>query len=138
MQFGFRFHHSTLDAIHVLRRKSRFAWAQQGGSALVLALDWAKAFDSIDPASLLRAETFGLPSHLLEVFGAIYTGRRFVVHDCGTISEERPQHGDISQGCPLSPSPFDILMTVLMEDSVAKLLPQDHTLLQNCCLAELL
>ena len=59
-QFGFRSGCSTQDAIFILRRQVETAWAQRGGKFLILALDWEKAFDTIDPAAMLCAlERFG-------------------------------------------------------------------------------
>ena len=61
-QFGFRSGCSTLDAIFTLRRRIDLAWAQQHRQLLVLALDWQKAFDSIDPSAMIAAlRRFGLP-----------------------------------------------------------------------------
>ncbi len=65
-QFGFRSGRSTLDAIFVLRRRVDLAAAQCSGKEFVMALDWAKAFDSINPESMLAAlRQFGLPQHVL-------------------------------------------------------------------------
>ena len=42
------------------------------------------------------------------------------MRDAGHTSEPRPQHFGISQGCPLSPFLFSIVMTVLLFDASAK------------------
>ena len=104
-QYGFRKGYGTEDAIFIARRKIELAWAQRDGHLLILALDWAKAFDSIDPEGMLAAlRRFGLPEHLISVIAAIYSDRCFHVKDCGHISEKRAQHSGISQGCPLFPN----------------------------------
>ncbi len=91
-----------------------------GAEGHLLALDWRKAFDSIDPAALLNAlRRFGLPPHFLRVVDAIYTDRSFVVKDSGHTSEARKQFSGICQGCPLSPFLFVMVMTVIMHDAVA-------------------
>ena len=78
-------------------------------------LDWAKAFDSISPDGLIVAvRRFGIPHGLCSIICAIYSGSKFVVRDAGHTSEPRPQHFGISQGCPLSPFLFSIVMTVLL------------------------
>ena len=60
--------------------------------------DWAKAFDSISPASLMRALLrFGLPRHLVDMIGAMYSSREFFVRECGASSEVHEQHFGISQ-----------------------------------------
>ena len=115
------------------------AWAQRGGHTSIVALDWQRAFDAIDPTALLGAlKRFGLPQHVLDVVRAIYADRKFQVRDCGQVSDVRPQHSGISQGCPLSPFLFVMLMTVLMQDAVENLQAVDKELLRNGNLAELL
>ena len=54
-QFGFRSRRSTRDAIFLGRRMIEEAWEQRDGKAILLALDWAKAFDSISPSALADA-----------------------------------------------------------------------------------
>ena len=138
-QFGFRSGRSTLEAVFVLRRRIDVAWAQKSGQSLIMALDWAKAFDAIDPQAMLAAlHRFGLPSHVLEIIGAIYSGRRFQVQDCGETSAERVQHSGISQGCPLSPFLFVMIMSVLMVDAVKELPECDKSLLLKGDLSDLL
>ena len=102
------------------------ACAQRSGSLSLLALDWEKAFDSINPDSLLAAlKRFGLPLHMLEVIRSIYTDRVFEVREGGTTSSSRGrQSSGVCQGCPLSPFLFGILMTVLMNDAYKSLGPQ--------------
>lgn len=104
-----------------------------------MALDWAKAFDAVDPQAMLAAlHRFGLPSHVLQIIGAIYSGRRFQVQDCGETSAERVQHSGISQGCPLSPFLFVMIMSVLMVDTVKELPECDKSLLLKGDLSDLL
>jgi hypothetical protein len=136
-QFGFRSGRSTLDAIFVLRRSVDLAAAQRDGNLFVMALDWAKAFDSINPESMLAdLRRFGSPQHVLGVIAAIYSSRMFRVRD--SSSSSRQQHSRIPQGCLLSPFLFVMLMTVMMHDAVEKLPPEDRDLLRRGSLAELL
>ena len=119
-------------------------------SSFVLALDWAKAFDSISPERLLQAlERFGLNPSMLDAIRDIYSHRTFTVVDAGVESTARPQQAGISQGCPLSPFLFGMVMTVLMSDARHMLSPAakaactrgaledilfaDDTLLISCC-----
>ena len=95
--------------------------AAKDGSLVFLPLDWAKAFDSISPDGLIVAlRHFGIPDGFCAIIRAIYSGRRFVVRDAGHTSEPRPRHFGISQGCPLSPFLFSIVMPVLLFDASAK------------------
>ena len=79
-QFGFRRGRGTGDALFVARRVIENAWAKRDGKVILLALDWAKAFDSIAPAALNHALLrFGCPQHFVEMISAIYSDRRFVL-----------------------------------------------------------
>ena len=81
-------------------------------------MDWAKAFDSISPASLITAlKRFGVPEALLCMISNIYCNRQFFVRDAGRDSKMYEQSFGISQGCPLSPFLFVMVMTVLMHDA---------------------
>ena len=54
---------------------------------------------------------------MLAAIQNIYTDRRFRVREEGVESAERYQKAGISQGCPLSPFLFGMVMTVLMTDA---------------------
>ena len=123
-QFGFRKGRGTADALHCTRRALERALSDRGGRLHLLALDWQKAFDSINTDVLLNAlRRFGLPGYVCEVIQSIYTDRSFKVRECGETSEEHRQGSGICQGCPLSPFLFIMVMTILMADAV-QLLPQ--------------
>ena len=50
----------------------------------MLALDWGKAFDCIDPDRLLVAlRRFALNESMLDAVGGIHTNRNFIVRDGG-------------------------------------------------------
>ena len=121
-QFGFRSKRSTEDALFIVRRRLEQAWASRAGRTFVLALDWRKAFDCISGQALMLAlQRFGISQPMMEAIADIYTDRSFCVSDEGHMSTARPQKAGISQGCPLSPFLFGILMTVLMTDAQARL-----------------
>ena len=121
-QYGFRKRRGTEDALHCVRRAVELAWSQRGGHLHVMALDWAKAFDSINPGSLLDAlRRFGIPEPFVAMVEAIYTERSFQVRECGFLSEPHKQLSGICQGCPLSPFLFVIVMSVLMHNARALL-----------------
>jgi len=121
-QFGFRRGCSTSDAIFMVRRMIDSSLAQRHGKVAMLALDWAKAFDAINVESMLVAlQRFGLPAKILRMIKNIYTGRTFKVLDTSNGSSEHIQHSGISQGCPLSPFLFVMLMTIIMKDATSGL-----------------
>ena len=122
-QFGFRSGCGCADALFIARRKVENAWARKNGNLLLLALDWAKVFDSISPAGLVNAMSrFGIPYHFCSVVRGIYNGRHFMVRDGGVTSRQRPQCFGTSQSCPLSPFLFSIVMTLLIQDAKAAFL----------------
>ena len=87
-----------------------------------MALDWAKAFDRISPTGLIDAlRRFGLPHVFLDIIQNIYKDREFFVRDMGHQSTNHFQCHGISQGCPLSPFLFVIVMTIVMHDATTKL-----------------
>ena len=97
------------DALFIARRKVENAWARKNGNLLLLALDWAKVFDSISPASLINAMSrFGIPYHSCLVVSGIYDGRPFscMVRDEGVTCRQLPQCCGISQSCLLFPFLF--------------------------------
>ena len=117
-QFGFRTQRGTADAIFVARRILEDAWSTRGGQSIFLALDWAKAFDSVSPCALVTSLLrFGCPGKFARMVGSIYENRSFVVADFGQTSSEHRQHFGICQGCPLSPFLFTIVMTTLLTDA---------------------
>ena len=123
-QFGFRGGRSTEDAVYVARRKIEMALAARGGCISLLALDWSKAFDSINVASLLDAlRRAGFSAKLLQVIGGLMHDRQFFVEDGGSQSDMRPQRSGISQGCTLSPLLFITVMSIMMWDAVSLLSP---------------
>ena len=117
-QFGFRSQRGSSDAIFIARRLLEDAWSRKDGSLILMALAWAKAFDSISPTCLAMAlERFGVPPSLIKIVVSIYSDRKFTVRDCGCTSNKYDQHHGIPQGCPLSPFLFSIVMTVLIADA---------------------
>ena len=87
-QFGFRSKSGTADALFVARRELERANCEKNGKSVFLALDWAKAFDSVSPEALANALLrFGVPQHFVEMIQAIYTERQFIVQDAGVLSD---------------------------------------------------
>lgn len=126
-QFGFRKGRGATDAIFAARRRVELAMALKYGQTSLLALDWKKALGCISPVALGTAlRRFGVPEELATMIDNLYADRRFVGIGGEGCSQERRQHAGISQGCPLSPFLFAMLMTVVMHDAVAKLPPEDQ------------
>ena len=65
------------------------ACAHKNDQVHLLALDWAKAFDSINIDAIINAlRRFGMPDALLRVNKEIHTGRVFQVSERGLLSAE--------------------------------------------------
>jgi len=121
-QFGLRRGARVTDALFMARRFIDKAHAIKNNKLVLLALDWPKAFDSIMPGPMLAAlERFGLPADFLAMINAIYDSRTFFVSDSGQDSTTKSQSAGISQGCPLSPFLFVIVMIVIITDARAAL-----------------
>ena len=60
-QFGFRKQRSTEDAIYLARRHIELVCARRFGRVSLLALDWARAFDSVHVGRLMQClQRFGI------------------------------------------------------------------------------
>lgn len=134
-QFGFRRGRGTNDALFVARRAMERTRASRDGRLVILALDWAKAFDSMSSEALGSAlRRFGIPDGFVSIVQAIFSNRQFLVRDAGHTSAWHSQAFGISQGCPLSPYLFVILMTVLLHDAKGQLCNTPGTKLSDECL----
>ena len=124
-QFGFKRNARVTDALFMARRHIDHAYAKRDGKLCLLALDWAKAFDSIMPHSMIHAlKRFGIPDDFLHMVNAIYSSRSFFVRDTNIDSTTKSQCAGISQGCPLSPVLFVMVMSVLISDARQDLVDQ--------------
>ena len=75
-QYAFRKERGTEDALHCVRRAVELAWSQRGGCLHLLALDWRKAFDSINTESLLDPlRKFGVPESFVQMVRSIHSER---------------------------------------------------------------
>ena len=120
------------------RRRIELACAQRSGRISLLALDWKKAFDSVNVECLLDAlRRFGLPPEFRSTVGALLRGRQFFVRDSASESSLRKQLSGVSQGCVLSPMLFVIVMSVLMADAVNLLPPGARRAFDSGDLADL-
>lgn len=117
-QYGFRSGCGTADALVLARRMLGHTAQLANGKLLMIALDWAKAFDSITPDRMRTAmRRFGIPEAFVRAVAGIYTDQKFFVRDAGNESTWHDQHFGIVQGCPLSPFLFSIAMTCLLHDA---------------------
>ena len=100
-QFGFRCGRGTGDAICAVRSHIDLALAQRFGRTAMLALDWAKAFDSVNVGAMITASRrLGLPETALRLISHIDEDRLLSVTDGSTCSSTGWQCFGISQACP--------------------------------------
>ena len=138
-QCGFKSGTGTVAALLMARRILKEAWAEKGRSAVLLALDWAKAFDAVRPDALLTAlRLFGVPEPFSHMVQHIYENRTPLVQDAGARSHLHPQHADVCQGCPLSPFLFVIPMMVRIHGARTELSVRSGKQPNNKCLGETL
>ena len=115
------------------------AWATKDAQLIFAALDWAKSFDNIAPEGLLDAlRQFGIPQQMIAIIDYIYGNKKFTVSNLGSVFDVRNQLAGISQGCPLSPFLFIILMTIIMGDAKRKLSQQSCQLADQIPVHDLL
>ena len=106
LQFGFLAGKSTSDAIYLIRRALECFEASQD-DAILLFLDWSKAFDTVDhPALFACLIVLGVPGPLVRNIAALYQDISFSVRQNMQLSSVHPQKRGIRQGCPLSPFLF--------------------------------
>ena len=115
-QYGSRASRSTSHAIFLARRLQDLA-EKSGNSIVIIMLDWEKAFDEINHGRLLEALTrIGVPDRIFSMIQNIYTNPKFKVRNTEGESDLMIQNAGIRQGCPLSPYPFILVMSVLFRD----------------------
>ena len=83
--------------------------------ALTCFADLKGAFDNVDPAIMLQTLTAaGLPSPLISLIADLYNGAVARQFDNGALDKVPiPLQKGIRQGCPLSPTLFNIFMSVV-------------------------
>ena len=87
-QFGFRSACGTSEALLMARRIIEQAYEREDKALILLALDWAKVFDSIVPGRVLNAmHRFGVCEHTGAVLSGIYIDRKFFLQKGGHESK---------------------------------------------------
>ena len=99
----------------IARQLIESALAATDGKLVLLVLGWSRAFDSV--GLVVALARFGISDRYCKMIRAIYCNRPFVVQDAGLRADRHDQYFGISQGCPLPPFLFSILMTVVLHDA---------------------
>ena len=81
---------------------------------------------------------FGVPQEMVTLISNVYSQHTFVVRDGERRSQQRGQESGISQGCPLSPFLFVMVMSIVMRDSIHQLTPGEQAMFQRADAATVL
>lgn len=105
-QFGFRKGRNAADALYLLNKEVT-GLINANKKCLILYIDLAKAFDSIDRELLFtKLECLGLRGNSLKWFKSYLNNRRQVVSICNQISVEKSVDYGVVQGSTLGPLLF--------------------------------
>ena len=112
-QFGFRFDHSTIDAIFILQ--SLISRSLDDRKKLFCAfIDLKKAFDLVDRDLLLtKLFVFGVSNKMVKIIQSMYKTANNIVRFRGMLSEKFATYSGVKQGEPLSPLLFLIFINDL-------------------------
>jgi hypothetical protein len=107
---GFGTEHHLFTLRHLIAKHSR-----PGGSPLVIMqIDFAKAFDSVDHETLWTVlELYGIHGQTLDALRASYEEVRMRVKVNGKLGQEFSVGQGVKQGCPLSVVLFGLFIEVL-------------------------
>ena len=84
---------------------------------IILSLDYAKAFDTLSVAAIMKAlKYFGFNDNFLRWIEILLTDRKSCVRNGGYLSEFFHMNRGVRQGCPISPLLFILTLELLARD----------------------
>ena len=87
--------------------------------------DWKMAFDKVNHQAMhIAPERLGVDRHYIDIIEDLYTDQTFQVKGFQGQTTQAKPHTGVRQGCPLSPYPFIMVMTVSLNDVYGRLLRQ--------------
>ena len=115
-QAGFRSREEAVGQVAALYEIARRREIEGGRRTLVMFVDFAKAYDSVPHAALLRKlSAMGIRGKLLRLVTAMYRAPRLSVKTpSGSQSEAMPLEIGVRQGCPSSPILFNLFINDLV------------------------
>ena len=116
-QAGFRSREEAVGQVAALYEIARRREIE-GERTLVMFVDFAKAYDSVPHAALLKKlSAMGIRGKLLRLLTAMYKAPRLSVKTpSGSQSESTPLEIGVRQGCPSSPILFNLFINDLVDE----------------------
>lgn len=116
-QLGFRKERGTIDAVYILKNAINESIKREKGKLYVLFADMKGAFDRLKREEIWNMlEKIGIEENITERIRDIYTGTKSTIK----IKEKRVGSMElkkgIRQGCPLSPTLFNVSLADLEEE----------------------
>ena len=118
--YGFRKKSGSVQPVALLKHWVDSSWNDRRSThkrVYACFADLRGAFDNVDTTILLSAlSALGLPQPLVSLITDLYTGASARCFDGGTLDKVPiPLQRGIRQGCPLSPTLFNIFMSIMAE-----------------------
>ena len=116
-QMGFREGKGTAEAIHVLKEVIRKGIEKERGKVIVCFADMKAAFDRLKRERIWeRLDRKGVNRYLVRRIRSLFEGTRAKVIIEGEVIDEFGVKEGVRQGCPLSPTLFDVVVSDLEEE----------------------
>ena len=115
-QFGFKYEHSTVNAIHLLTSTIMWNWNKKFCTGACL-IDLEKAFDTIwIPGLIYKLKTFKFPINQIILIYNMITNKSFKIHHENVISKNSFQISNgLQQGTVNSPVLFNLYILDLLD-----------------------
>ncbi|XP_075162727.1 uncharacterized protein LOC142235357 [Haematobia irritans] len=113
-QFGFKYNHSTINAVTVLTSFINWNWNRKYCTG-ACQIDMEKAFDNIwIPGLVCKMVDYGLPMQLIILLHNMISDKHFIVNRKGINSKVFNVHNGLQQGTVLAPILFNLYILDLL------------------------